>query len=182
MVHNPFSAISPKSNPPGPVHCVTFSAGVGQYVSPSCPSSIPSTSDPPQILTGSADRTIRLFNPLKAPVLSTASQQQPPPGLVQSYSSHGYAVLDITVASDNARFASVGGDKQVFLWDVAGGRTLRRWAGHGGRVNCVGFGSSDEGVVVSGTWHCFVLIVGLFSLEDWVLVFCRRRRKVSPRG
>lgn len=59
-------------------------------------------------------------------------------------------MLDIAVTDDNARFASVGGDKQVFLWDVATGRTLRRWGGHFGRVNCVGFGGEGGSVVVSG--------------------------------
>ncbi|KAL8656345.1 MAG: hypothetical protein Q9210_000335, partial [Variospora velana] len=97
------------------------------------------------ILTGSADRTIRLFNPIKA------SLSSPESGLVQTYSAHGYEVLDISVTDDNARFASVGGDKQVFLWDVATARTLRRWTGHFGRVNCVGFGGEEGSVVVSGT-------------------------------
>ena len=60
-------------------------------------------------------------------------------------------MLDIAVTEDNARFASVGGDRQVFLWDVATGRTLRRWSGHGGRVNAVAFGG-EGGVVVSGEW------------------------------
>jgi len=59
-------------------------------------------------------------------------------------------VLDIAVTEDNARFASVGGDRQVFLWDVATGRTLRRWSGHGGRVNAVSFGGEGGSVVVSG--------------------------------
>ena len=73
-------------------------------------------------------------------------------GLIQTYSAHGHEVLDIAVSDDNARFASVGGDRQVFLWDVAQGRTLRRWSGHGGRVNCVGFGGDGGGVVGSGEW------------------------------
>lgn len=129
-----------------------------------------------QILTGSADRKIRLFNPAKA---ASSSTPLPPssirssstskgadtassPGLVQTFSAHGYSVLDIAVAADNARFASVGGDRQVFLWDVTTAQTLRRWAGHGGRVNAVAFGGGGggweegkgaEGVVVSG--ECF---------------------------
>ncbi|KAI9758432.1 MAG: hypothetical protein M4579_003061 [Chaenotheca gracillima] len=94
-------------------------------------------------LTGSSDRSIRLFN------TSTAS-------LVQTYDAHGYEVLDISVSDDNARFASVGGDKQVFLWDVASARTLKRWSGHFGRVNCVGFGGSDGTVVVSGSFDATV--------------------------
>lgn len=69
---------------------------------------------------------------------------------MQTYSAHGYEVLDLAVTDDNARFASVGGDKQVFLWDVATARTLKRWGGHFGRINCVGFGGDGDSVVVSG--------------------------------
>lgn len=74
----------------------------------------------------------------------------PKSGLIQVYSAHGYEVLDLAVTDDNARFASVGGDKQVFLWDVATARTLRRWTGHLGRVNCVGFGGDGDSLVISG--------------------------------
>ncbi|KAI4097419.1 MAG: hypothetical protein LQ339_006737 [Xanthoria mediterranea] len=102
------------------------------------------------LLTGSSDRSIRLYNPAKASTSSVGS------GLVQTYSAHGYEVLDISVTEDNARFASVGGDKQVFLWDVATARTLRRWSGHFGRVNCVGFGGEEGSVVVSGSFDATV--------------------------
>ncbi|KAI9798690.1 MAG: hypothetical protein M1833_004679 [Piccolia ochrophora] len=102
------------------------------------------------ILTGTASRQIALFN------ASTTSQ-------IQSYDAHAYAVLDLAVAPDNARFASVGGDKQVFLWDVATARTLRRWTGHFGRVNCVAFGGEADrgeagGVVVSGSFDSTIRI------------------------
>ena len=35
------------------------------------------------------------------------------------------------------RFASCGGDRQIFLWDVASGRTIRKLAGHDGVANSV---------------------------------------------
>ena len=70
---------------------------------------------------------------------------------MQSFSAHGYEVLDIAVTEDNARFASVGGDRLVFLWDVSQGKTLRRWSGHNGRVNAVAFAGEGDAVVVSGT-------------------------------
>ena len=92
-------------------------------------------------MTGSSDRSIRLFNPSNG-------------SLVQTFEAHGYEVLDIAVSDDNARFVSVGGDKQVFLWDVAAARTLRRFAGHFGRVNAVDFGGEGGSVVVSGTSYC----------------------------
>lgn len=104
----------------------------------------------PQILTGSADRSVRLYNPSKASATRAGS------GLIQTYSAHGYEVLDLAVTDDNARFASVGGDKQVLVWDVATARTLKRWSGHFGRVNCVGFAGDGAGVVVSGSFDATV--------------------------
>ncbi|KAM0803290.1 WD40-repeat-containing domain protein [Usnea florida] len=117
----------------GAIHAVTYSSGTGQY-----------------ILTGSSDRSVHLYNPSKTSSLTPKS------GLIQSYSAHGYEVLDLAVTDDNARFASVGGDKQVFLWDVATARTLKRWSGHFGRVNCVGFGGEGCSVVVSGSYDATV--------------------------
>ncbi|KAI4255517.1 MAG: hypothetical protein LQ352_002548 [Teloschistes flavicans] len=87
---------------------------------------------------------------------SASSSSSPGSGLVQTYSAHGYEILDISVTEDNARFASVGGDKQVFLWDVATARTLKRWSGHFGRVNCVDFGGEEGSVVVSGSFDATV--------------------------
>jgi mitogen-activated protein kinase organizer 1 len=56
----------------------------------------------------------------------------------------------VAVAADNARFTSVGGDRQVFLWDVEQGLTTRRWAGHNARVEAVQFAGEGDSVVVSG--------------------------------
>ncbi|KIW07312.1 uncharacterized protein PV09_02162 [Verruconis gallopava] len=111
----------------GQVHALTYSSGSSQY-----------------LLTGSTDRTIRLFNPAKGT-------------LIQKYvGGHGYEVLDISVAQDNTTFASVGGDKLVFLWDVATARTVRRWEGHSGRINAVSFAGEGDSVVVSGSYDATV--------------------------
>ncbi|OJD20876.1 hypothetical protein ACJ73_07788, partial [Blastomyces percursus] len=67
------------------------------------------------------------------------------------YAKHGYSVLDLAVTADNARFASVGGDKQVFLWDVETGTTVRRWSGHDARVEAVEFGGEADSIVASGS-------------------------------
>jgi len=123
----------------GPVHAVTFSAGSGQYV-----------------LTGCQDRKIRLFNPTPSSASSDGQGK-----LIQSYSAHGYEVLDLAVSENNSRFVSGGGDKSVFLWDVATAQTVRRFTGHAARVQAVGFGGDDAAVVVSGSfdgtvrlWDC----------------------------
>lgn len=66
------------------------------------------------------------------------------------------------MASDNARFASAGGDRTVFLWDVATAQTVRRLAhateGHVGRVNCVAMGGADDSLVVSGGFDTTVRV------------------------
>lgn len=138
-----------------PIHALTFSSGSGQY-----------------ILTGSSDRTIRLFNP-------TTSR------LIQTYTAHGYEILDLAVTTDNSRFVSVGGDKTVFLWDVASAQTLRRFNGHVGRVNTCAFGGeggegSGESVVVSGSFDGTVKCWDLRSRsEKAIMSFAEARDGVS---
>jgi mitogen-activated protein kinase organizer 1 len=75
------------------------------------------TCDCEYIMTTSTD-TMRLFNARTG-------------ALVKTYKEHGKAVLGIAMpklSNDNSRFASCSADRQVFLWDVVTGRTLRRYA------------------------------------------------------
>ena len=135
----------------GAIHAVVYSCGTGQYVRFLLASSDRSSClILLQILTGSSDRSVHLYNPSKA------SSSIPKSGLIQTYSAHGHEVLDLAVTDDNSRFSSVGGDKQVFLWDVATARTLKRWSGHFGRVNCVALGGEGGSVVVSGSYDATV--------------------------
>lgn len=129
------------------------------------------------MLAGSSDRSIRLYNP--QPGTSATNQTHnnnshisskkggggdssspaiPEGRLIQTYSAHGYEVLSLTVSADNARFASAGGDRAVFLWDVASAQTLRRFGGgdrggahgHTARVNSVCFAGEGDSLLVSG--------------------------------
>ncbi|KAI0457883.1 WD40-repeat-containing domain protein [Xylaria acuta] len=135
----------------GPVHALAYSASPGTYV-----------------LAGSSDRSIRLYNPQPGttnlhhhPPSSHLSKKSasslviPEGRLIQTYSAHGYEVLSLTVSADNARFASAGGDRSVFLWDVASAQTLRRFGGgsshgHSARINSVCFAGEDDSLVISG--------------------------------
>ena len=116
-------------------------------------------------MSGSSDRSIRLYNPAPSaplhPPTAFVTKRSAPPApvpegrLIQTYAAHGYAVLSLAVAADNARFASAGGDRTVFLWDVATATTLRRFGasgpgGHAGRVNAVAFAGDGDSLVVSG--------------------------------
>ncbi|KAJ9096623.1 hypothetical protein QFC20_006385 [Naganishia adeliensis] len=103
-------------------------------------------------LSGGADRTIRLWNP-------SAGKE------VKVYKGHGYEVLGLDIAPDNASFASCGGDKAVLIWDVASGTITRRLQGHFGKINVVryvggGAGAKDGGgnVLVSGSFDSKVML------------------------
>ncbi len=84
--------------------------------------------------------------------------------LIQTYTSHAYAVLSLTVARDNATFASSGGDRAVLLWDVATAQTTRRFGAastafsHTGRVNAVAFAGAGDSLIVSGGLDCTVRV------------------------
>lgn len=99
------------------------------------------------VLTGSTDRAVHLCRALPSTDTKSIVETTRP---IQKYEAHGYSILDIAVSSDNSRFASVGGDRQVFLWDVEQGDTVRRWAGHSSRVEAVQFAGEGDSVVVSG--------------------------------
>lgn len=66
------------------------------------------------------------------------------------------------MAQDNATFASVGGDRSVFLWDVARGQTIRRFGehnhGHNSRVNTVTFAGAGDSVLISGSFDATVRV------------------------
>ncbi|KAH8803156.1 WD40-repeat-containing domain protein [Xylogone sp. PMI_703] len=130
----------------GPVHALSYSSSPSTY-----------------ILTGSADRTVRLYNPNRQTSSSSNPLAPKPTQLIQSYSAHGYAVLDIDVAHDNATFASCGGDRNVFLWDVTTAQTICRFGansnqGHTARVNTVSFGGAGDSVLVSGGFDARVRV------------------------
>lgn len=131
----PSSLVNTLTSHSGPINALTFSSLGGTY-----------------ILSGSSDRQIHLSRS------EPADQQKPSrQGAIQKYAAHGYPVLDIAVSQDNQTFASVGGDRSVFLWDVqrADG-TLRRFGsntnqGHTARINCVAFAGESDSVLVSGS-------------------------------
>ncbi|KIX09644.1 uncharacterized protein Z518_00725 [Rhinocladiella mackenziei CBS 650.93] len=129
----PSSLVNTLTSHAGPINAITFSSLGGTYT-----------------LTGSSDRQIHLSR-------TVPTNPGTPSVPIQKYTAHGYAVLDIAVAQDNQTFASVGGDRSVFLWDVqSADGTLRRFGsntnqGHTSRITCVAFAGEGDSVLVSGS-------------------------------
>ena len=131
----PKTLLNTISSHTGPINALTFSSLGGTY-----------------ILTGSSDRSIHLS---RTEPPDTSRRDPTKSGPIQKYAAHGYAVLDLACSSDNQTFASVGGDRSVFLWDVQQATTIRRFGnntnqGHTSRINCVEFAGESDHVLVSG--------------------------------
>jgi len=105
------------------------------------------------VLSGGQDKSVKLWSVLK--------ENQGGKGVcLKTYSGHGREIYDIAITNDNSKFATCGGDKAIFYWDVMTGRTIRRYQGHYQRINCVDF-NKEASVVVSGSsdmsiriWDC----------------------------
>ena len=75
----PSTPLAQLANSNGPIHALTYSSSPGTY-----------------ILTGSADRNVRLYNPF--PAQASGVGVVGPSKLIQTYAAHGYEVLDIAVS------------------------------------------------------------------------------------
>jgi mitogen-activated protein kinase organizer 1 len=89
-------------------------------------------------MTGSTDRTIKLWSPSRSAV-------------IQNYEGpHNYEVLCLDISGDNSRFVSGGGDKLVFSWDVTTGKVISKYQGHNARVRTVAYNMQGN-VIMSGS-------------------------------
>lgn len=105
------------------------------------------TADCDYALTAGSDKSIKLWNPRKGLLL-------------QTFSGHGYEVMDVRGSCDSSHLASGSLDKCVFFWDVSTAQALRRYRGHAGFVNCVQF-NEESTIILSGSvdstvkaWDC----------------------------
>lgn len=65
---------------------------------------------------------------------------------------HSHFVSDVVISSDGAFALSASWDSELRLWDIASGKTTRRFVGHEKDILSVAF-SVDNRQIVSGTYH-----------------------------
>ncbi|MBN3323927.1 WDR83 protein, partial [Atractosteus spatula] len=106
------------------------------------------------VLSCGSDKTLRLWSAGRGILL-------------QTYSGHGYEVLDTDGSYDNSQLCSCSADKTVILWDVATAQVTRKLRGHAGKVNCVRF-NEEATVIVSG------------SIDSTVRCWDTRSRRPDP--
>jgi len=125
---------------------------------------MPSNTPPPckllHTLPSKGPVHICVFNSTSTYLLSSGSSRQislhnPQSGnLIKQYTgAHAYEVLSISCTKDNTRFASSGGDRNAFVWEVSTGEVVRRLGGgHTGKVNVVEWGANNN-VLATGMFH-----------------------------
>ena len=102
-----------------------------------CVYAVASSPDSLHILSGGADKTLRLWE------VATGR-------CVRIFEGHTKDVWSVAFSPDGRYVLSGSGDKTLRLWDAADGRCVRTFEGHaGGRVTCVAL-SPDGRFVLSG--------------------------------
>lgn len=83
------------------------------------------------ILSSSADKTVKLWN------ISSGK-------VIQTFARHSSTVWAVAVSPDGKKFASASGDRTADVWDLATGKFLCTLAGHSGTVWSAAFSTDGE--------------------------------------
>jgi hypothetical protein len=97
----------------GPVNCVAFSP------------------DDKHLATGSADRTVRVWNAATG-------------GVIRTFQGHTGTVFSVAFSHDGERLASAGVDRAVKVWDSSTGQNVLTLQGHSESVAGVAFSPDDK--------------------------------------
>ena len=100
--------------------------------------SVAISSDNRYIVSGSDDKTVRLWDFKSGKLLKTLN-------------GHSNSVNSVAISSDNRYIVSGSSDKTVKLWDVNSGNFLKTFSEHLSSVNSIAI-SSDSKYIVSGSW------------------------------
>ncbi|RHX99779.1 hypothetical protein DYB25_010358, partial [Aphanomyces astaci] len=132
-----------------------------------------------------SDRTIRLWNPHREGTDGPTSAL-----MIKTYKGlHGYEIRDVamyvhvhmsslhvvipcvsTSENDNSKFVSCGRDKAVFQWDVASGKTIRKFEGHVSSVNAVTY-NDDCSVLATASYDSTVRLWDVSCVDGFVRTY-----------
>jgi WD40 repeat protein len=99
--------------------------------------SVAISSDNSKIVSGSSDRTIKLWD------LDTGK-------LLNTLEGHTNHVNSVATTSDNSKIVSGSSDRTIKLWDLDSGKLLNTLEGHRGPIHSVAI-TSDNSKIVSGS-------------------------------
>jgi len=100
--------------------------------------SVAFSSDGRQIVSGSDDKTIKLWD------ASTGS-------LIRTFSGHTYFVTSVAFSPDGRQIVSGSNEGTIKLWDASTGSLIRTFLGHSEGLSSVAF-SPDGRQILSGSW------------------------------
>jgi WD40 repeat protein len=109
--------------------------------------SVAISGDGKRIVSGSADQTVKVWDPHTGEVIHTLK-------------GHTNMVWSVAISADGERIASGSGDKTVKLWDARKGEEILTLTGHPGPVTNVAI-SADGTRIVSGA------VVTAFGDSEW---------------
>jgi guanine nucleotide-binding protein subunit beta-2-like 1 protein len=100
--------------------------------------------DPNLLLSSSRDKSVMVWH------LTHSSSDDGSYGYARrALRGHSHFVSDVVISSDGAFALSASWDSELRLWDIATGKTTRRFVGHEKDVLSVAF-SADNRQIVSG--------------------------------
>lgn len=103
--------------------------------------------DPNLLLSSSRDKSVIVWQLTHAPSGDSSYGYAR-----RALRGHNHFVSDVVISSDGAFALSASWDSELRLWDLATGKTTRRFVGHEKDVLSVAF-SVDNRQIVSGTFQ-----------------------------
>ena len=106
--------------------------------------------DPNLLLSSSRDKSVVVWQLYNGSTPSTTNVEDHEYGFARrALRGHSHFVSDVVISSDGAFALSASWDSELRLWDIATGKTTRRFVGHEKDVLSVAF-SVDNRQIVSG--------------------------------
>lgn len=115
--------------------------------------------DPNLLLSSSRDKSVVAWH-----LTHSSSGEEDSYGYAKrALRGHSHFVSDVVISSDGAFCLSASWDSELRLWDIATGKTTRRFVGHEKDVLSVAF-SVDNRQIVSGTLELYRILLN-FGFE-----------------